>query len=63
MKESYPCVCCGAFTLPEPAGISDAICPICGWQDDPVQNADPQESAGPNDRTLTQARNAFLQAK
>ena len=59
MKERHPCVCCGAHTLREPGGGSDAICPLCGWQDDAVQNADPHETAGPNDQTLSEARRAL----
>jgi hypothetical protein len=32
----FPCPCCGYLTFGEPPG-SYAICPICFWEDDPVQ--------------------------
>ena len=33
------CKCCGEDTLAEGDGNFE-ICPSCGWEDDPVQNAD-----------------------
>lgn len=29
-----PCAVCGMETIPEGGGM--AVCPICGWQDDPM---------------------------
>jgi rubredoxin len=37
----YACSCCGYLTLDEqPPGTFD-ICPVCWWEDDPVQFDDP----------------------
>jgi hypothetical protein len=35
----YPCPCCGHLTFSEVGGYE--ICDICGWEDDPIQSADP----------------------
>ncbi|EGN7764477.1 hypothetical protein ISN88_004608, partial [Escherichia coli] len=35
------------------------ICPICGWEDDPVQSADPDFSGGANSPSLNEAKRAF----
>jgi hypothetical protein len=32
----HPCPCCGFLVFDQPAGSYD-ICPVCGWEDDPVQ--------------------------
>lgn len=56
---SWPCVCCGYFTLPEPTGSSDEICPVCFWQDDGVDNRD-TEVLGPNRVTLSVARENYV---
>ena len=40
------CACCGFATLP--AGSVYEICQLCGWQDDGVQNADPDYAGGAN---------------
>jgi Cysteine-rich CPCC len=55
---SYACACCGFLTLPEPAGESWEICPVCGWQDDPVDNED-TDVLGPNRVKLSVARENF----
>ena len=33
---AFPCPCCGHLTFNEPPG-SDAICPVCFWEDDVSQ--------------------------
>jgi hypothetical protein len=52
---SWPCVCCGYFTLPSPTGSSDEICPVCFWQDDHVDNRG-TDVLGPNKVELSVAR-------
>lgn len=50
----YPCPCCTNLTLSE-LGVYE-ICEVCGWEDDPVQSADPTFEGGANEESLTQAR-------
>lgn len=35
------------------------ICDTCGWQDDGVQNADPNNKGGANKMSLNEARKAY----
>jgi hypothetical protein len=58
----YPCACCGFLTLADPTGESWDICEVCGWQDDPVDNAD-TDVLGPNKVKLSVARANFAQFK
>ena len=55
------CVCCGENTLP--AGSAYEICPVCGWQDDDIQNDDPSLEGGANKMSLNQAKDAFKNKK
>jgi hypothetical protein len=48
------CACCGFRTLP--AGSIFEICSLCGWQDDGVQNADPDYAGGANELSLNEYR-------
>lgn len=48
------CACCKEWSLP--AYTSYTVCPICGWIDDPAQNADPDLTDGSNDISLHQAQ-------
>lgn len=44
----YKCPCCGYYTFDErPSGSYD-ICPVCFWEDDPVQLDDPSYEGGEN---------------
>ena len=53
----YRCPCCGYYTLPG-AGEYD-ICPVCYWEDDPVQEDDPDLAGGANDLCLNECRENF----
>lgn len=35
------------------------ICPICGWQHDPVQESNPEDAGGPNRTGLRTAQRNF----
>lgn len=48
------CACCGYQTIEEKGCFE--ICPICYWEDDPVQEADPWFSGGANNPSLYQAQ-------
>lgn len=56
----YPCPCCRFCTYEElPAG-EYSICPVCFWEDDPVQAVDPTYVSGANNVNLAQARACFV---
>ena len=55
----YKCVCCGFFTLEEPAGNSFQICPVCFWEDDGIQSNDPDYEGGANIISLNTAKTNF----
>ncbi|MBV8315055.1 MAG: hypothetical protein JOZ53_08965 [Planctomycetaceae bacterium] len=57
---AYACPCCGYLTLGEPPPGTYEICPVCGWQDDPVQFEDPSYTGGANEVSLAEARRNFL---
>ena len=55
-KAKFYCPCCGYDTLTEePPGTYD-ICPICFWEDDPVQFSDPDYEGGANRISLVQGQ-------
>ena len=59
VKRKYPCPCCGFLTLEEePPGTFD-ICPVCFWEDDPVQFENPDYPFGANRVSLAVARGNF----
>ncbi len=58
MKTGYPCACCGYLTLDEGPGSFD-ICDVCYWQDDDVQNRDPDRLGGANAICLNEAKVNF----
>lgn len=41
-----PCPCCGCLTIEHPG--RHEICPVCVWEDDPAQSADPHSREGGN---------------
>ena len=52
----YPCACCGCLTLEERPPGTGSVCPVCAWQDDPLQFDDPRWEDGRNGVSLRQAR-------
>jgi len=56
--EDLPCPCCGHLTFEELDG-SYLICPVCFWEDDPVQNHNPSYAGGANRVSLIQAKENF----
>jgi hypothetical protein len=57
-EEMKACPVCGFNTL-RADEIHD-ICPICMWEDDPIQNDDPDFWGGANDLSLNQYREKWL---
>ncbi|MGN6317218.1 CPCC family cysteine-rich protein [Trinickia sp.] len=50
----HPCPCCGQSTLCDRGSYE--ICRVCGWEDDPIQSADPDYAGGANSTSLNEAR-------
>ena len=61
MKQTYPCPCCGQYTLTGKPPGTYLICRVCGWEDDPVQFDDPDYTGGANRVSLAEARENFRQ--
>jgi Cysteine-rich CPCC len=57
--ELFQCPCCDFFTLDERAGYD--ICPVCFWEDDGTDLADPDGNSGPNHMSLRAGRENFRQ--
>jgi len=58
-REGATCACCGYRTLPEGAGGYE-VCPVCWWEDDPVQMASPLLRGGANAVSLAEAQLYFI---
>ena len=56
----FTCPCCGYKTFDEPATGTYDICELCGWEDDLVQNKDPNYEGGANGICLREAQHEFL---
>lgn len=57
--ERFRCPCCGFFTFGnKPTGTFE-ICQVCYWEDDQIQNEDPEFDGGANDICLSEARKNF----
>nr|WP_272942614.1 CPCC family cysteine-rich protein [Pseudomonas luteola] len=56
----YTCPCCGYMTLDDPARGTFDICELCGWEDDLVQNENPDYEGGANGICLREAQHEFL---
>jgi len=59
MVPEYPCPACGFLVFGEPPG-SFAICPVCSWEDDNAQFADPLYQGGANGISLAEHRRGAL---
>jgi hypothetical protein len=58
MGPQFPCPCCGYLVFTEPPG-SYGICPICSWEDDPVQLRFARMPGGANEMSLLEAQQNF----
>ena len=57
----YKCPCCGYYTFDKKVEGNYEICPVCFWEDDPTQMADPLCEGGANKNNLMQARRNYLE--
>lgn len=58
LPNQYPCPCCGHLVFIDPPGSYD-ICPVCFWEDDPVQLGDPSYAGGANVPSLMEAQRTY----
>lgn len=61
MSDECLCPCCYQHDLYESGGYE--ICPVCNWEDDPVQLKKPDLAGGANQMSLSEAREAFKQGR
>lgn len=54
------CPCCGYDTFDPIDRGNYSICPICYWEDDPIQFKEPNLSGGANRVSLIEGQNNFL---
>ena len=54
-----PCPCCGSEVLTRLGEYE--ICPVCGWEDDPVQSVDADYAGGANNESLNQCKIRWLE--
>lgn len=57
---SLPCPACGFLTIGEECYGTYNICPICDWEDDPVQLANPACGGGANTQSLIEAQSIIM---
>ena len=57
-RRKYICQCCGEKVFRRKPEKYE-ICPVCGWEKDPVQEADPDFAGGANKMSLNEARAAY----
>jgi len=56
---NFACPCCGLLTLPRQPGGTFDLCPVCFWEDDPVQFEDHDYAGGANRVSLNEAQRNF----
>lgn len=56
---NFACPCCMQLVYSSPPRGEYWICPVCGWEDDPVQAEDPNFRGGSNKLSLVEARLAW----
>jgi hypothetical protein len=61
MQYNRKCACCGNSLSPYLKFFD--ICDVCGWEDDPIQNDDPDYDGGANHISLNEAKQAFSEGK
>jgi Cysteine-rich CPCC len=61
-KQKYTCPCCGYKTIDREDTFYD-LCPVCHWETDPIQFADPYYGGGANRVSLIQAQQNFIAFK
>ena len=55
----FKCPCCEYLTFDEEPNGTFEICPVCYWEDDNVQNSEPDYEGGANGICLNEAKRNF----
>ncbi len=55
----YRCPCCDCKTLVYDEPLYHEICPVCYWENDPIQNNDKDYSGGANGISLIEAKKNY----
>ena len=58
-KKKYGCPVCSQHFFRE----SYEICPVCGWENDPVQRREPNFAGGANKLSLNEAKRVYSHEK
>ena len=61
MNEKHKCPVCGQYEFPEEDSFD--ICDVCGWEDDGLQESEPDYKGGANQMSLNQAKEAWAEGK
>ncbi|MCE0826600.1 hypothetical protein LVQ78_11220 [Buttiauxella sp. A2-C2_NF] len=61
MSSEHLCPCCEQSEFSEEGSYE--ICPLCSWEDDPIQNADPDYGGGANVMSLNEAKKAYSEGR
>jgi Cysteine-rich CPCC len=57
--QKYTCPCCGYKTIEREDTFYD-LCPVCFWETDPIQLANPHYKGGANQPSLAEAQQHFI---
>ena len=58
MNDAKICPVCGKFKF---ESSSMDICEVCGWQDDPIQRANPDEEECANELSLNEYKKRYME--
>ena len=61
MAEKHKCPVCGMYEFEEYDSFD--VCNICGWEDDAIQENDPDYRGGANRMSLNEAKEAYKNGK
>lgn len=56
VTQKYPCPCCGFKTFIKIPNGTYEICPVCLWEDDPIQLGEIDYEGGANQVSLMQGQ-------
>ena len=59
--KGHKCPVCGEYEFDSDGSFE--ICEVCGWQDDPVQMENPDESMCANQMSLNEAKAAYAEGR